>query len=772
MIASFKTFSILDHLEKLTPANAKGKYICPVCDGNNLSVSRDGKYQCWNGCECKDIREVLAPWAAHTQDEGKRTRPKGEKEFYYPDREGNPLVRVKRIDYGDGKKTFYQSRWDGKQWVNGLTPEVKTAIPIYRYAEVQDAIARGELIFWVEGEGVADELWNLGIAATTSIGGSGGYTKYGNYSQDLKDARLVICPDRDLTGIKYAEEVAKDYPNAQWCYAYPDSPTWYALSKNGGLDIADWIADFKLNAERIMAAVGEKRDLKPVNQISDAPSISTLSLRDRILEILNRTYKTSERKAALLDLAQSTGHSVREIEKLGELLEFEVDFKEDADVAKVDLPQLLEAHKKEIDPKNYLWGDGGKLAEVITRTAIAMPTAIAPIFTTFLSTSASRIGTSSRIVVKASAKYVQPCIFWTAIVARSGALKTPTQRVAVDPLVELEVEAKKDYQQALKAYDEAKEQWQEGDPTPAKPVRKRYLTKDSTLESLERLHNDNSRGLLVYRDELVAEFKAQNAYRGGRGADQEALLDQWNGSPLITDRKEREISIPRSAINRTGSIQWEVLQSYAGDHNDFNGFMARWLYSAVESPPRYFKWNESQDTGIDEILKGLYRSLELLPEQDYFLSPQAGKMFERWQNQLVDMEIQEAHSGMRAVYPKIEAYTARFALWLHIINSTLAGEVPPQTINASVMAKAIELAQFYLGQSRLVYAVNSPQSELTGRLFKLEKFLKNKTGLTAREIKRNFGDYRSAKTPIAEVRQECLSLVEQGYLRYEGDIFY
>ncbi len=50
---------------------------------------------------------------------------------------------------------------------------------------------------------------------------------------------------------------------------------------------------------------------------------------------------------------------------------------------------------------------------------------------------ASGIGTSSRIVVKANSKYIQPAILRTAIVAKSGARKSPTLRVATGGTAEI-----------------------------------------------------------------------------------------------------------------------------------------------------------------------------------------------------------------------------------------------------------------------------------------------------------------------------------------------
>ena len=65
------TFNMLDHVEKLTPSKG-GKYICPVCDGNDLSISKKGAYKCWStGCDTEKIRDAVAPWSKETQQEYK-----------------------------------------------------------------------------------------------------------------------------------------------------------------------------------------------------------------------------------------------------------------------------------------------------------------------------------------------------------------------------------------------------------------------------------------------------------------------------------------------------------------------------------------------------------------------------------------------------------------------------------------------------------------------------------------------------------------------------
>ena len=56
------SFNILDHLDKLEPAKEKGKCICPVCGGHNFSYNEQtGAFNCWDGCDCKAIRDILSP---------------------------------------------------------------------------------------------------------------------------------------------------------------------------------------------------------------------------------------------------------------------------------------------------------------------------------------------------------------------------------------------------------------------------------------------------------------------------------------------------------------------------------------------------------------------------------------------------------------------------------------------------------------------------------------------------------------------------------------
>ncbi len=507
------------------------------------------------------------------------------------------------------------------------------------------------------------------------------------------------------------------------------------------------------------------------NTLGQTQPAATISLRDLILDILNRHDNQSLRDIALMDLARTTGYAYRDIDKLAKSLAVEVDLQIDQVEAAKKLKELIKTRRSQLDINRYLepW-----FATTLIETAQAMPTAPEFLFTTLLAAAASRIGTAARVMVKISAKYTQPMVFWTAIVANSGSMKTPAQRVILDPLVALETQAYEsyiletaDYKAQTESRKRKKLDVDSQEESIKAPTRQRYLTKDITLETLQRIHGENPRGILYYRDELAGNIKARNQYRGGKGADEEAELDQWNGSAILYDRAEKSVCLPHSGVSRTGGYQWEVLAKLMGDHNDFNGGFARWLFCAAKTPPRYLNLMQAeQDTGITEALTYLYTELEKVPKQDYLLSFEAKQLFETWQHQLVDAELAEGSVGLQLACPKMEAYTVRLALWLHVVNAVLRGEKPSQVISGETMDKAIELAAYYLWQYRLIHTHNSPDSGLAALGLKIQKFTERVGQVTASKLKSGIRALK--KTAIEQIRTLMQTLADAGYGRTIG----
>lgn len=271
-----QTFSILDYVDFLTPdggsqTESDRSFHCPVCLAKNLKISlKTGKYKTF-GCSCMDTstgkQAMIKAITALGWHKPVRTRQK--RVWEYRDANGVPLINVHRQDDGDGKRRFWQ-----KSLQPGKPAALMHRAKPYRYQECLAAIQDGKDVFWVEGEHCADMLLrSLGIPATTTISGTSNYRAEQYRGLFPKPApgigTLILCPDRDQVGLRYMEAIAADYPWAKWCYPFPDSFLWQRLPKSGGADIADWIEE-EATLENIYAAVGDKRDLKPLPAKADA----------------------------------------------------------------------------------------------------------------------------------------------------------------------------------------------------------------------------------------------------------------------------------------------------------------------------------------------------------------------------------------------------------------------------------------------------------------------------------------------------------------------
>jgi len=131
---------------------------------------------------------------------------------------------------------------------------------------------------------------------------------------------------------------------------------------------------------------------------------------------------------------------------------------------------------------------------------------------------------------------------WGCVVGRPGILKSPALAEAMKPLLRLEMEAHESYESEIKDFelkrvvlkaqreelqDKIKKAVKDGkDPNvliagstlpsekDEEPVPLRYIVNDPTIEKLGELLNQNPKGLLLFRDELIGWLK--NLEREGR----------------------------------------------------------------------------------------------------------------------------------------------------------------------------------------------------------------------------------------------------------------
>ena len=129
-----------------------------------------------------------------------------EHEWHYVDEDGISLFLKQRFKTNDIKgKTYKTLRVmpDGSRV--GKLGDCRI-IP-YRLPELRQAITDGRVIYICEGEKAADSLCSLGVVATTSHAGAGGWNP--DLNQYFAGANVVIVPDNDAAGWGYAHKIVE-----------------------------------------------------------------------------------------------------------------------------------------------------------------------------------------------------------------------------------------------------------------------------------------------------------------------------------------------------------------------------------------------------------------------------------------------------------------------------------------------------------------------------------------------------------------------------------
>src|SRR4028119_1444669 len=264
--SSANSFDIRDHLDQLLPGKGKNKYVCPVCEGRNLSVApKTGQYKCWSGdCSSADIREAIRPLAEFLAErKGERParqarKPKAKKKEYPPTpiASGAKLLRLpapgkppraslpkyfpQGVPHNAAQITYSYSstqkvlrfEWSAPNTPKGrdktyrqvhIDPNGKEVWskgdarwPAYRIDEVVEllkTVPDGEpiIIFLVEGEPNVELARGIGIAALSLQGSNWSDLEAQKMLETLratgKNVSIAILRDNDDAGIKKGKGV-------------------------------------------------------------------------------------------------------------------------------------------------------------------------------------------------------------------------------------------------------------------------------------------------------------------------------------------------------------------------------------------------------------------------------------------------------------------------------------------------------------------------------------------------------------------------------------
>ncbi|MEG3882137.1 DUF3987 domain-containing protein, partial [Microcoleus sp. herbarium7] len=695
--------------------------------------------------------------------EKKAIRPRQTRYWEYPARDGSPLVRVVRFDDGQGSKANWTQQSWGKSkgsrqigWIGGTEGVARENIPVYRYADVKKAIANNELIFIVEGEACADILWNLGLAATCNIGGSSKWRS--SDTSDLEGAKVVIVPDRDEPGIKHAELLHQEFPGALWLYPFPESKAWENLPKSKGLDVADWIEHYKITAEDIKAAIGEKKVFEASPQAAarvirpekfQVPDISELG--GEIERLLDSDLKKSQLQLKISELAQKYRVNSADVWKIYRDREQELEQEANQQDTATEVARLIASKSASLKLSEIL---PETLAEPIERLAKMLNLRPECYLLALLTQCGSLLRADTSTMLHPPTNYRVRPNYFGAIVAESSQKKTPILRAIIsDPMEKLLDKARSDFEGAEAVYEIEMANWKtnkdaDKGPAPKPPVRKVYYFTKPTGEGIAaQAGRLPEQGMLYLCDELPSLFKSANLYRGGRGSDEEDMLEYWSGGGAVVLRAGGiTVDVKNVSLSIFGNIQPKVLAGFVGDGDDNNGKFAR--FDFIQQPLAATKLSgNSLKIDLTPMLTALYQRLDALSLNRFELDDAAHDLFTSFYDICDEQRERHPKQGMRAMLGKAAEKVGKLATILHCIHAAHRGGEISQYISAESVRAAIKFTQYTTEQALNINLEVSEPSALAPNLVKILSLAERKGGtVSARDVSLAFDSKHRPKS--------------------------
>jgi hypothetical protein len=361
------------------------------------------------------------------------------------------------------------------------------------------------------------------------------------------------------------------------------------------------------------------------------------------------------------------------------------------------------------------------LREYAAESAAAIPCDPSYIALPALAVVASCVGNTRILRIKR--RWWEPAVIWSAVVGRSGTMKTAGFLQAVSPLRKLQLTAHQLWQREHREWKEcAKQAKRDQDEPPDEPKEARTAVDDITIESLAGLLADNPRGLLVAREELRAWFGSFQRYHTAGTSDLSQWLSMHGASTVVVDRKtgdNKHLYIARAAVSITGTIQPKILARAMTPENFESGLVAR-LFLAMP-PLRLKRWTEDDTTPeLEERYTALVARLlafRFYRGADGVQAPYALQMDEdarrcwvRWYNEWAPVQY-EADEELAAAYAKLEGGAARLALLHHCCSHAAVNDEGTGYVREESMEAGITLARWFAREACRIYDWHAQSDE-------------------------------------------------------------
>lgn len=654
--------------------------------GRSLGLHPERGLTCFAGCTKSDgFDRVVRLLQAHSNagpDDSTRTTV-----YDIRNVDGQLQAQHVRIDRPSGKEMLWKSA-DGSFGLKGRTV---ASLPLYRSEELARWI-EGTAVIVVEGEKATDALRAAGFSAVGTVGGSGVLPNDASLLP-LLSFRIMLWPDNDPAGESHMRQI--------------------------GTRLTELGCDVSVLHWKDAPPKGDAADFLFNHSSEDLAEVIATSLPWRVF-VNHASQDTSDN----LPLPPAEG-------PWGKLVRLpSADHEAVPTMPEEMIPIALRQFTLDI-------ANGASLP--IEMAAIPVVVSLASV-----------VGRGYRIRPDRFDDWEVVPNLWGALVAPPGSLKSAVLQKALHPIRKLEIEAARKFEressefaikeQVLsarmdKAKVELKAKTAKGEPTQdvesemlecamtreeATPKRRRFITSDATVEKLGEILRENSRGVLVYRDELAGWMATFD--RAGREGDREFYLEAWNGNGSYTvDRIGRgTLHIEGLALSIIGGIQpaklKPLVRNAIAGQKDADGLLQR--FQLIVLPDSLGDWRPSlkpASTTAASAIYDLFASLAGITEQpsgdrqpdSHYLarfSQPAQERFDAWraalERRLRDGTL-EGTPAFAAHIAKYRSLVPTLALLFHLVSHPTRME--DERVGLEDLELALRWADFLEAHARKLY---------------------------------------------------------------------
>lgn len=331
-----------------------------------------------------------------------------------------------------------------------------------------------------------------------------------------------------------------------------------------------------------------------------------------------------------------------------------------------------------------------------------LPADAPSIAVTVLAAAAGLAKLGTVVIGAEAAGYTVPPNLFSAVVAKSGAKKSPFGGLLIhDATARIRADLRQLHEQEIRAWQEQQEQGGKGKRkrATAEPPRPRlFSVSETTGEALTiqlAVQEQHGLGLLIHRDEIAGLIGGLNQYRGGRGSDHQQLLEAFDGRGGAALRVKNDAgprSFERCQLAIYGGIQPGVLRELVAKGDD-SGLWARFLFAPLPSKVVPLPPDDPEQTEISNAAAGMIRDamgdVYRLPPHRYRLAADAGDRFRAFEQEQQARVHAADVDAVSALAGKAAGKVLRVAGLLHLLaiatgDAPQGSEVPLERIRGAI----------------------------------------------------------------------------------------